>query len=86
MRKKSLLIIALVVALEASAYGWNNFGHETMLALPYFARKPFASAQDVAEALGVPVAVAATLVAESGGLEGAKQRAAGLLVVPYVAA
>src|SRR5437870_1024017 len=34
-----------------------------MLALAWFARGPFASAQDVAEALGVQVAVAATLVA-----------------------
>jgi DNA-binding IclR family transcriptional regulator len=33
-----------------------------MLALACFAREPFASAQDVADTLGVPVAVAAMLV------------------------
>jgi S1/P1 Nuclease len=35
MPKKSLLMLALVVALDASAYGWNNFGHETVAYLAY---------------------------------------------------
>ena len=35
-----------------------------MLVLACFAREPFASAEDVAEAVGVPISVAALLVAD----------------------